>query len=272
MASFDISVRKAIDQSIQKIISGYVIEFSTKLAESLNNEKKNLNTTESLIVLWNKTMNNKITQSPSSRQKKVIDPSIPQCIHVYGKGDKKDQKCSDKVSEKSISKSFCSRHYKQNESDKSTSKDVKDNSIGCCYIFTRGKNKDNECGGKISDKGKYCSKHCDQNSDTKVDSKNPKKKSTENEPIRAFRIKDGELKGFHAFERGGKKYVIDSETRIVKGCEEDGKLIDLDNDDIEMIRNTHPFKLDKKYEKMGISKEKTISNEEEENEDEENEE
>lgn len=244
MTSFETCVQKAIIQSIKKTIKGYIEEFSSTLEIELNSGKKRDWNTDYFIVLWNKIA----TNNPKKNEKEA-DPSVPQCEHMYRKGDKKDKRCTEKVSEKSETKSFCSRHYKK-EIAKDAKKPDEKNDKFCCYVLTKGKNKDDECGAKISDKcdkGKYCSKH--RNTDDKKE-KPKKKASGKDEPIRAYRIKDGDLKGFHAFEKGGKKYVIEAETRTIKGCDVNGKLDDLDEDDIKMVRNIHPFVLDKKYESL----------------------
>ena len=164
MDSFSATINKTINAVIVSTVKNYVNEFASRIVKEVNSKdgKKKEWKVEDFVSLWNGVAKEFVVKKGGKKEKsEPVDPDC-QCVHVFGKGDKKDERCAEKISDKSTTKMYCVRHYKQQEKDKKPKKDGEECSGECCYILTKGENEGDECGVKVSAKsksGKFCSKH-----------------------------------------------------------------------------------------------------------------
>ena len=190
MQAFTDAVNKAIMSSLQSTIKGYITEFSKVLVEQINEEQKEWKVDE-VVAIWNKLATDFVVKKGVKKgEKKDVDESSPKCEHIFGKGEKKDQQCDGCVSEKSTTKKFCVKHYKQNEKDEpSKKKEKSSDEVGsCCYELKKGENIGDACGKNVSKNsktGKYCAKH--------VGEEKAIKKVNKNDVIKALKDKIKEM-------------------------------------------------------------------------------
>jgi len=188
-------------------------------------------------------------ESINPKKKKVVkaEDEEHQCKYVFLRGNRKDERCDDKIKEDG----YCVKHLKQVEKKKGKedSEDDEEKEGHCKHVFLKGAHKDEKCGKKTSS-GDYCSVHKKKKDENEKDvKKKDVKKKDENEEKKAYRIKEGDLKGLFILPRE-KNYVFDRDSKIVKGYEKDGELVDLDDEDIEIIsKYNNILKLDEKYKK-----------------------
>ena len=168
--SLSATITKTVNSAVISTVKGYITEFASRLSNELGakeNKKKEWKS-DDIVALWNEIAKDFVLKK-GGKEKSAPEDASQQCMHVFGKGDKRDTQCTDKISEKSETKKYCVRHYKQQEKDKSKNDGEKVEGE-CCYILTKGDNEGKECHAKVSSKsesGKYCSKHAGEDKKTK---------------------------------------------------------------------------------------------------------
>jgi hypothetical protein len=273
MTSFETSVCSAIENSFKSIIKNYISEFAVVLTDKINTNK-NL-TNEEVVELWNNIANDLVIKSGSRKKSSGDELKEGGCNHIFTKGDREGKICNDKISKNSSSEKFCSRHYKQNEKeDEKNNGDEKDNDIiTCCYELKKGNNIGKECGKKVTKGSTFCSKHKDsEKAVVKGDKKDNKKKGDkgvvkdnkkkgdkgvvkdnkkkeakkdEEFKLNAKKIKTGNFKDMCYFEKNKIKYIFENTSKIVKGTmNSKGELEKLTGDQIIMIQDMAPFKVE----------------------------
>ena len=232
MESLSQTICKTVNDSIISTVNNYIREFSSKLVKEVNSSKKKEWKEEDFVDIWNTVAKEFIFKKSSKKGKseEVVVEENCQCHHVYGKGDMKDKKCQERISEKSETKKFCVRHYKGGDKVSSkVSDDGKENhEKGCCHIRTKGENEGQECGVKVSSKsesGKFCSKHASLNEKEKKSSEKKEKKSSEKKEKKSSEKKEKKSseKKETTEDEEKKETTEDEEKWIGKSLYADGK-------------------------------------------------
>jgi cobalamin biosynthesis protein CobT len=214
MQSISSAINDVVMSSIKTTISEYMEQFSLVLASKINEDRKAIWTSDSIQEIWGGIASDlvlplvKESKSKSEKKAKKVLTSDEHCIHVFGKGSKKDEQCESRVSEKSSSGNYCGKHFKQNEKEVSNPK--KKESLGeCVYINTKGSRKGEECGKNVSPDSKtvsYCKKHINKEEAEEEKVSKPKKKESLGECVYI------NTKGSRKGEECGKNVSPDSKT------------------------------------------------------------
>ena len=149
LVNFNLAIQTAIQTCLQKTINDYINDFAEGVISELE-EKKSI-TKNDIITIWNVTVAKDKDLLLKTKGKQNKNEDKPGCIHEKTKPPNAGEKCGCKVSLKSVTQLYCSKHYKAYEEKKEEKK-------GC-----RHQKKDGDfCNkgiGKNSKTGLYCCKH-----------------------------------------------------------------------------------------------------------------
>src|ERR1700739_3412540 len=179
MNNFETLLYKTVFSSVQSVIKRYLVEFINELSINIDNKL----TVQQIVEMWDNFINNTILESNCVHKNKYKKDL---CEYVYIKEKNINQQCKHKISSLSMTKKFCSKHYRQNEK----------NDIHICTFLTNNK----ECGKHIKKGSLFCSKHINKEiqEETNIQYDRPSN-------LNPTRIKDGHLNGLWYIEHNNVK-------------------------------------------------------------------
>ncbi len=230
-----------------KQIEVYLNEFIKQLSKQDFSEEPDEKRVKKIINIWKEiNMSDNESNAATSSTDEICCYYLPRA----------KRQCDTKVSAKSVTGKYCSKHLKQEasslskeekpeeDSNEKSSKDEKveespKEKIQCEYVKIRGDKE--RCKHKVSDKsttGKYCSAHLKQ--EEKTNEPKPAKKMVETPLEKLKASRDIEL---NIYVWGNTDYVIDKSTKQIYAKRVDKKVVRLTDDDKEYLV-THKYEFD----------------------------
>ncbi len=263
MEAFNKVISSGVETLFRQTLKSVIHELAEQISSKIEEDEKP--TADDIVLMWNNIMKEsklKISTKKNSKEKDV-DPDATLCEHIFAKGEKAKQRCTEAVSDKSETKRYCSKHYVSNETKKKSNKDSDSDGRTCEYTLKKGEKEGQECGKNVSPKShskKFCSKHLKEEEKDEEDKPKKKKKNSEDEEsddeskkvskdkkekdkkkkmqINAKKYKNPENKEFEGlcyFENNDTIFVLEAKSKTVKGKEIDGKIEALDDEEIERV-------------------------------------
>lgn len=275
MDSFFKTVNSGLETLMRQTMKSVIEELASQIADKIDEGEKP--SAKEIIVMWNSVIKDSKLKIGGKKKDKDIDPNVDQCEHIFAKGEKSGKQCTDAVSDKSKSGKYCSKHYVQGEKEKKSSSDDEAENLKCVYRLKKGEKLGQECKRNVSSKSpskQFCSKHLkeEEKDDKEVKKKKGKKnEKKEKKQLKVTKYKDPkskDLKGMCYFEDKDVdvKFVYDSTQKKVIGKDVKGKLIDLDDDDIDKLHENYKVKYkDDKEEKLDKKSDKKTESDDEDN-------